>query len=398
MNSSTYIFGELSDGYSQYPEDSSSNLFKSLQDQRTAPSQLIIHRDENMIYYIYVRNLDKGKYIGFAIAINGYYFTQIQPLFSIFENQVEELVENGVIISFTNNGKITSHLTSFAKEEEEVLEVINSLQIKVNNLNNLKKLPPVDFSVAVASRKLLKDTDSESVIANASCRFGYTIVLKESDYDTIRATSFKSILQRINAENSTLIKENDELKKCNRKIQQQKKQFKNVVILVAILIACGIGLFFLNVNLNDTQDRLDTANNTISEKESLIAKKNSTISNLRNSVNSLEYNLNKEVKAKEKMESTLQTIFSYSPFAVTSCEVNSNQFKFDYFSLEEKEIDVILKAINERNSEIITSSYTLTFYKGTGSKSLDFYRSLDNSQYYYVFLLHDGHIIAGKRW
>ena len=184
MNSSTYIFGELSDGYSQYPEDSSSNLFKNLQDQRTAPSQLIIHRDENMMYYIYVRNLDKGKYIGFAIAINGYYFTQIQPLFSIFENQVEELVENGVIISFTNNGKITSHLTSFAKEEEEVLEVINALQIKVNNLNNLKKLPPVDFSVAVASRKLLKDTDSESVIANASCRFGYTIVLKESDYDT----------------------------------------------------------------------------------------------------------------------------------------------------------------------------------------------------------------------
>lgn len=381
----------MSNGYSQYPEDSSSNLFKNIQYQCVAPSQLIIHRDEDMMYYIYVRKFDKNKYIGFAIAINGYYFTQFKSLFSLFEKEVEELVESGVIINLSNNGEITSILPSLKNEEEEVMSVINSFQIKVNNLKNLKRLPPVDFSVAISSRKLFKDSDADSEIANASCRFGLTIVLKESDYDTVRTTSFKNILKNLNAEKNALIKENEELKEQNKKIKRQKKQFKNVVFLILIVLACGIGIYLLNENLNNTQDRLDTANNIISEKESIIV-------NLRDSVNSLEYNLNREVKAKEKVESSLQTICSYSPFAVTGCEVNANQFKFDYFCPEEKEVTVTLNAVNERSNEIITNTHTLTFYKGTGSKSLDFYRMLDMSQFYYVVLMYDGHIVAGRRW
>ena len=93
MNSSTYIFGELSDGYTQYPEDSSSNLFKSIQSQCVAPSGLVIHRDENLMYYVYIRKIDKKRFIGFAVVINGYYLPQIHRLFSIFEKGVEELVE-----------------------------------------------------------------------------------------------------------------------------------------------------------------------------------------------------------------------------------------------------------------------------------------------------------------
>lgn len=398
MNSSIYILGELSNGYSQYPEDSSSTLFKDIQDYCVAPSQLIIHRDENMMYYIYVRNFDKNKYIGFAITINGYYFTQVQSLFSLFEKEIEDLVETGVIINLSNNGEITSNLLSLKNEEEEVMSVVNSLQIEVNNLSNIKKIPPIDFTVDISSRKLFKDTDLAAEIANTSCRFGFTIILKEADYDTVRTTSFKNILKNLNANKNALIKENEELKELNKKIQRQKKQFKNVVFLILMVMACGIGLYFLNENLNDTQNKLDTANSTISVKENIIANRNSMISNLRDSLKSLEYNLNIETEAKEKAESLLQNIWSYSPFAVINCEVNADQFKFDYFSPEEKEITVTLKALNEKNNEIVTSTYILTLYEGAWSTCLDFYRGLDPSQYYYVVLMYNGHIIAGKRW
>lgn len=398
MSSSTYIFGELSNGYSQYPEDSSSNLFKDILDQCVAPSQLIIHRDDCMMYYIYVRKFDKNKFIGFAIAVNGYFYTQIHSLFSLFEKQIEELIESGVIINLAGHGDITSNLRSLKNEEEEVLSVINLLDVKVNKLRNFKKLPPVDYSVAVSSRKLYKDTDSDSEIADASCRFGLTIVLKESDYDTVRTNSFKNTLKSLNADKNALIKENEELKEQNKKIQRQKKQFRNVVTLVLIVLACGVGIIFLNESLNDTQDKLSAANNIITEKESIIVAKNLTISNLRDSVRGLEYNLNREVNAKEKVESALQSICSYTPFAVTNCDVNANQFKFDYFCPEEKDVTVTLKAVNERNNEIVTSTHSLTFYKGNGSKSLDFYRKLDMSQFYYVVLMYDGHIVAGMRW
>lgn len=398
MNCSTYIFGELSEGYSQYPEDSSSNLFKDIQKRCVAPSQLIIHRDESMMYYVYVRKLDKNRFIGFAIAINGYYITQVEPLFSLFEKNIEDLVEKGVIINFSNSGEITSNLPTFSKEEEEVMAFSNSFQSQVNRIRNTKKLPPVDYSVSITSQKLFKENDSLSEIINASYRYGYTIILKESDYDTVRLTSFKNVLKNLNTDKESLIKENAQLRETNQKIQRQKKQFKNVVFLFIIVIGCAVGLYFLYVNLNDTQDRLDLANISITQKESIIVDKNTTISNLRDSVSRLEYNLNREIKAKEKIESSLQSICSYSPFAVTSCEVNASNFKFNYFCPEEKEVTVTLKAVNENNSEIITSTHTLTFYKGTGSKSLDFYRRLDTSQYYYVVLIYDGHIVSGRRW
>lgn len=363
-----------------------------------APSQLIIHRDEDMMYYIYVRKLYKTKYIGFAIAINGYYFTQIEPLFSLFENKIEELVETGIIINLTDNGKITTNLPSFKNEEEEVMSTFSSLQSRVNNLENLKKLPPVDFSVSITSRKLFKQTSSTSEIVEASYRFGYTTILKESDYDTVRTTSFKNILRNQSADKNALLKEIQQLKAQNKKIQQQKKQFKNVILLIIIVIICGIGLYFLNENLNDTQDQLETANNTISEKEHIISSKDSHISNLRDSVTTLELDLRREVYAKKQVEQSIKKICSYTPFAITSCDVNANYFKFDYFIPEEREITVTLKAINDKTSEIVSNTHILTFYKGSGSKSLNFSRRLDSSQYYYVVLIYNGHIVAGKRW
>lgn len=359
---------------------------------------MTIHRDKNMMYYIYVRKLNKKKNIGFAIVINGYYYTQVQSLFSLFENTIEELVETGIIINLNNNGDIETNLSTLKKEEEEVLFIITSLQSKVNSLNNLRELPPVDYSVAATSRKLFKDTASTSEIVKASCRFGYTTILKESDYDTVRTTSFKNVLRNLNADKNALFKENEKLKNQNKKIQQQKKQFKNVVLLTLIVAGCAIGIYFLNENLNDTQDQLETANNTISEKEHVISSKNLHISSLRDSVTTLKLDLRREVYARKQIEQSIKNFCSYSPFAITNCEVNANYFKFDYFIPEDKEISVTLKAINDRNGEIVSNTHILTFYKGSGSKNLNFSRRLDSSQYYYVVLIYNDHIVAGKRW
>ena len=53
MNYSIYIFGKLSSGYTQYPEDSSSIVLKNIYSHCKAPTQIVIHRDENLMYYCY---------------------------------------------------------------------------------------------------------------------------------------------------------------------------------------------------------------------------------------------------------------------------------------------------------------------------------------------------------
>lgn len=404
MNCSTYIFGELSSGYSQYPEDSSSNLFKYIYSMCNAPSQLIIHRDESIMYYIYIRKINAKRYIGLAVAINGYYFSQINSLFSLFEKQIELLAERGIIINYSKSGELTTSLSSLMKEETEVLNFANNLQDKISSISSVKKLPQVDYSVSIKSQIIFNEFDNNDDIVKASYTYGFTIILKQHNYDTLRATSYKNTLKQLNTQNENLTKEIDKLRESNKQILRQKKQFKRVVFLFIAVIASIVGILFLYENLNNTQYRLDKANTTIKEKDNVITVRNERISNLKDSVENLKTSLQQVYREKSQLSNSLNEICNHYPFIVTSCDVNSERFNFDYYCIEEKEITVTLKAINDSNSEIVTSNHTLTFYKGGGTKSLYFSKKLNNqsyhkgTQYYYIVLIYNGQIIAGKYW
>ncbi len=398
MNCSVYIFGELSEGYSQYPEDSSSNLFKSIYSLCNAPSQLIIHRDENMMYYIYIRKINSKRYIGFAVAINGYYFVQINPLFQLFEKKIEQLAEHGVIIYYSKNGDLTTSLSNLIKEEEEVLNFANILQARISAIESIKRLPQIDYGVSIKSQKIFNENDNNSEIVKASYTYGYTVILKQENYDTLRSTSYRNTLKQLNAQNELLNKEVEKLKETNRQILRKKRQFKKVIFLFFAVIACSIGIYFLHKDLSSTQNELNSANNTIQNKNSVIKDKNERISNLRDSVLTLERNLEQVRHEKADLSDKIHEICNAYPFIVTSCNVNSKRFMFDYYCPKEKKITVTLKAVNAKSSEIITNSHTLTFYKGGGTKNLDFGRKLNNRSYYYIVLLYKGQIIAGTYW
>lgn len=189
-----------------------------------------------------------------------------------------------------------------------------------------------------------------------------------------------------------------ESKQENQKIRSQKKQFRNVIFLFLILILCCIGLYFLYDNLTNTKDQLYDANGTIHRQTQVIQKKKEKISYLNNTITSLQGQLENEKNERLNIERKLEKVCSSYPFIVTNCTVSSTEFSFDYYTSEEKEITVTLKAVNDRNSEVVTNTHTDTYYKGGGHKSFSFSYSLNSSYYYYVVLIYDGQIIAGKRW
>ena len=100
MNISTYIFGSLGNGYSQYPNDYAKTIFNYIYSQSSAPTQVVVHREEKLIYYAYVRKLEAGQYIGFCVVLNSVMLTDFKEMFSIFENIVTSLVVNGIILQF----------------------------------------------------------------------------------------------------------------------------------------------------------------------------------------------------------------------------------------------------------------------------------------------------------
>ena len=398
INSSVYFFGELSSGYIQYPEDSSSYILGKIISNCKAQTQLVIRRDENLIYYCYIRKLLNNKYVGVSIVINGFYTKNVTKLFPLFENTIEKLATQGSIICFSNEGNIIPCDKTLKEQEEDIDSISSNLSKEFTSIGIMDKLPIVNYAIAKDSIKTLSVTDDENEIARSTYTYGYTYIYKDVDYNTVRVDSYSSILGRVNNENSELKKKNIELKQENQKVRRQKKQFRNVIFLFLILILCCIGLYFLYENLANTQGQLYDANGTIHRQTQVIQKKKEKISYLNNTITSLQGQLENEKNERFSIESKLDKVCSSYPFIVTNCTVSSTEISFDYYTTVEKEITVTLKAVNDRNSEVVTNTHTDTYYKGGGHKSFSFSYSLNSSYYYYVVLIYDGQIIAGKRW
>ena len=59
VNSSIYIFGSFDNGYTQYPDNYAKEIYQNFFAQARSKSQIVIHRDKELMYYGYIRQLDK---------------------------------------------------------------------------------------------------------------------------------------------------------------------------------------------------------------------------------------------------------------------------------------------------------------------------------------------------
>lgn len=404
MNSSIYIFGNLSSGYTQYPdEESTSSIFQKFYTKAKATTQIAIRRDGNLIYYAYIRKLEQGKYIGLCVLLNGTAVTKFEGLFSLFENVISNLVTKGYLIKYNDSGNLIANTEHLYMNREEIDLVAESLKGGFDRMQSTAmKLPPVNYAISSESVEEFAVEDNAEDILKSSYTNGYTYIYKSKGFNTALMNSYQGVLSKISKENDSLKTENSNLKDEINRILRQKKQFKNVVLLVFLVIGCVLGIYFLYNDLNNTQSRLDEANQTISSKDNVIDDKNKRISIIRDSVSSYQslYNAeyNKRIEVEDSLLEIKSKINTYYPFVVTSCSVDANKFSFDYYAIEQKDLTVTLKAVNEKNSQIISNSHTLTFYKGGGTKELYFAYRLDAAFYYSIVLMCDGKIIAGKRW
>lgn len=333
MNISVYVFGCLGNGYTQYPDDYAKVIYQSFYAKSTASSQITIHRDNNLIYYGYIRKLDvSSQYIGFCVLLNGIMFSQMGRLFPIFENAVADLVARGEILHFSDRGEVTSSITNLNERQQEVERIVSVIQNQISDLGSYtRKLPPVSYGVSNNESKTFSESDKNEDIVNASCKFGYTYVLKDKDYDTVSLSSYKSVLIRLNKEKDNLYNNYSELKTKYEKLTEQKKQYKKVVVLCVLIALCGIGLFFLKDSLDNTRNNLKDARNDITQKEGMIKTRDEKIV-------SLESSLSAEQSRRESAENELTELKNsysdYMPVIITDVEIanvyNDGSVETDY--------------------------------------------------------------------
>lgn len=273
MNSSVYIFGNLSSGYTQYPdEESTSSIFQKFYIRAKATTQIAIRRDGNLIYYAYIRKLEQGKYIGLCVLLNGAALTKFEGLFSLFENVISNLVTKGYLIKYNDSGNLIANTEHLYMNQEEIDLVAESLKGGFDSMQSTAmKLPPVNYAISSESVKEFVVEDNAKEILKSSYTNDYTYIYKSKGFNTALMNSYQGVLSKISKENTSLKKENSYLKEENRKIRQQKKQFLYVIILCIAVIGCGVGLSSLQVSLSNEKSKREEAESKLEDLKSSIS-------------------------------------------------------------------------------------------------------------------------------
>lgn len=372
-----YLFGEFCSGYTQYPSNDSCKVLERLHALSKADTQIVIHRDDNLMYYAYIRKISENRYCGICITEAGHYYSMLSSLFPVFEKCIEQMAYKGNIIHFDSSGELTTDTGELYTRHEDVILSISSIKSSLQDIvEKAEPLPSADYSIDKDSVNYCNVNDNMDDIISSSYIFGYTVILKEEDYNTVQFNDYRAVLSRVNTENAWLKRINKEIKDENTKKCHQEEYNSFGIVMAVIFFIISIGALVCN---RFTQRKLDDAKVTIAERDNIISDRNETIA-----------------QQDAQLNDILQKC--YNPCVVTSCSNTKYSFRFDYDAIEERNVTVTLKAINENSSEVLTNTHDVTFVKGGGSMSLYFSDPLNGSDYYYIVLICNGKVLAGRRW
>ena len=128
MNSTFYIFGKFNGSYAQFPVDYTQDIFQQLPNRSSfSNTQLVIHRDNNLMYYCYMRKLEQENYLGFCLLLNDAMITEFSALFELFDHAVTQLALNGEIIKISDQGEIVSNTDSLLANQQAIKQTASSL-------------------------------------------------------------------------------------------------------------------------------------------------------------------------------------------------------------------------------------------------------------------------------
>ena len=291
MKAEIYIFGNFADGYSQYPDNYTHNLFEAIAKSRQAESEIIYHREGALTYYIYTREISKidNTFIGLCYVFNDVLIKDFAPLFSIFEDVITNIVVTGEMLEFANDGKLSTKINQLYTHTEELQRVSDYLNSKLTSIGKItEKLPPVNYGVATNEWKTFSHKD-KSDIYSAILDYSNIRIIKGEGYDTATLSSYAGKLNSLNKEKTAALQTIDKQKQEISDLKKKQKNYKLVIWLVVFICIGGI-IFISTINSRNAQ--IQRLNNAIATQERTIESQNETIGILRDTIISRNSKIN----------------------------------------------------------------------------------------------------------
>lgn len=280
MNSNIYLFGKFGHSITTSVDDYTKSYFEEFISKAKAYTQIIIHRNGDIMNYGYVRKIEENNLFGICLQINGQYISETDKLFEAFENIIANCAVKGDILRLNKKGNIEATTSNLLDEPEELVRAITNCQNEILRLDYAcRSLPNIDYSTTDNDTYYFKENDDSSTITKTSVRNGYTFIYKERDYDTLALNGYRSTLSSLNKENESFRSRIKEQEHKIKALEKKKKQMGVVVTLLAVLFFGSI--FFFNT-IEEKNADIETKQQTIDKQEvenTSLSQKNVTLVN-----------------------------------------------------------------------------------------------------------------------
>ena len=222
MNSTFYIFGKFNGSYAQFPVDYTQDIFQQLPNRSSfSNTQLVIHRDGNLMYYCYMRKLEQDNFIGFCLLLNDAMIEEIPALFELFDNGISHLALAGEIVKINDNGDIVSNTDSLLSNRQTIQQIANNMMRDLNHLvETRKKLPAQSLAVSQDEIKRFNIRDDAKQIVDSALSYAFVFVTKDEDSQNI--DSYRSTIKRLK-------EETERMQKTIQTLQRNNEQLKSTV-------------------------------------------------------------------------------------------------------------------------------------------------------------------------
>lgn len=254
MRPVVYFFASMSGRFVSFPYDHTSDVFKAALRKVKNIAQIILHREDNLLYYSYLRRIDEKSVLGISLCLDHIY-KDINYLFYTFDCIYADIVKDGSILKIDDTSKIMWTTTGLSSNSVAINQYSRKLldAINVSDKNTIP-LPPVDFSIGVNECLDLSIENGEKPILDAA-KIYTTLYIAKKNSEIERITSYSNLIRKKNEE-IVRIKEDlkqeqkrySELKTLNLKLKAKQKNIVWVSIFGIVSAIMFVILYFKVIN------------------------------------------------------------------------------------------------------------------------------------------------------
>lgn len=315
MNYSLYLFGTNKEAYIQYPSDGEDTFLRPMC-ANVKGTQLTVYRKDALTHYAFFRQLgiNSLQVFGICLVTNGVYIKDIKVLYQTFDKIFSHIVFSGKILKLMGTGNISYLFDNFASEKMSVEQTeLLVREIVKKDLEPYATHTQQNYSGQIATKTIALEERNSEILK---------VIEKNNVVHIYPENNENSSINYVEQTISNLYKENGQLKADYNKLLSQKKQYRNVAILILAVLACGIGLFFLNDSLNDTKNELSSAKNEISELNGKVSSLSKELSNTKNTV---EVTRKERDEVRQKMNDLKDKVGLSMPIIISDIQIaNTN--------------------------------------------------------------------------